>query len=473
MKTEIYFYNTLTRAKDKFRPLAADEVKMYVCGPTVYRYVHIGNLRTWLMADLIRRVLEYNGYAVKQIMNITDVGHMAEDDSLTVTPGEDKVLAAAAAEKKSPAEIAAFYTADFLDSLAAMNIKPVHLYPKATDHIPHMLKLIEALERKGLAYEKNGAVFFDVSRFPNYGRLSGHALEDLRAGINRVEIDETKDDPNDFLLWRTAGEHRTVKWDSKWGSGFPGWHIECSAMSMHYLGEQLDIHTGGEDLVFPHHENEIAQSEGATGIPFARYWMHGAHLLAEGRKMARSVGNVLRLKDLIVEGIEPLAFRLLCLGIYYRGHMNATWDSLRAAQSSLERLRRYAVEWSADRTLIDTSHQPKMNDFRRRFHALINDDLSFPQVIPLIWELAKTDLPPAAKAALLHDWDGVLGLRLADALTDSPSELSSAEQALLAARAAARAAKDFAASDRLREELAAQGIVVKDGKEGQSWSRKG
>jgi cysteinyl-tRNA synthetase len=468
----IYFYNTLTRSKDKFEALNKREVTMYTCGPTVYRYVHIGNLRTWLMSDLIRRVLEFNDYKVKQIMNITDVGHMAEDDSLTVTPGEDKVLSAAAAEKKTPQEIAEFYTADFLDALKQMNIQPAFHYPKATDHIPQMLALIETLESKGLAYEKNGAVFYDVSAFPTYGNLSGHALEDLQAGISRVAIDETKEDPNDFLLWRTAGEHRLVKWESKWGPGFPGWHIECSAMAMQYLGEQLDIHTGGEDLVFPHHEGEIAQSEGATNKQFARYWMHGAHLLAEGRKMARSVGNVLRLTNLKEQGIEPLAFRLLCLGIYYRGHMNVTWDSLKAAQGSLERLRRYAAEWSADQVTVEIPNRLLL-DYRNRFNTLINDDLSFPQIIPMIWEMAKSDLPPAAKALLLLEWDSVLGLRLGESVSaPPPAELTPDQQALLDRRAAARAAKDWAESDRLRDELATLGVIVKDTKDGQTWTRK-
>lgn len=470
---DVHFYNTLSRAKDKFEPLNKNEVTMYTCGPTVYRYVHIGNLRTWLMSDLIRRILEFNGYQVKQVMNITDVGHMAEDDSLTITPGEDKVLSAAAAEKKTPEEIAAFYTADFMDALGQMNIQRAYKYPKATEHIPQMLSLIETLESKGLAYSKDGAVFYDVSAFPNYGRLSGHALEDLKAGINRVEIDETKNDPNDFLLWRTAGEHRVVKWDSKWGPGFPGWHIECSAMSMQYLGEQLDIHTGGEDLVFPHHEGEIAQSEGATGKPFARYWMHGAHLLAEGRKMARSVGNVLRLPDLKEQGIEPLAFRLLCLGIYYRGHMNVTWESLKAAQGSLERLRRYAAEWNGDQVTVDMPNRPLM-EYRNRFETLINDDLSFPQVIPLIWEMAKSDLPPSAKALLLQEWDSVLGLRLNEAATApvaAGQSLTAEQQSLLDQRAKARSAKDWAASDRLRDQLAGLGIAVKDTKDGQTWTK--
>jgi len=475
---DIYFYNTLTRRKEKFEPLTPGEVKMYSCGPTVYRYVHIGNLRTFLMADLVRRVLEYHGDRVTQLMNITDVGHMAEDDSLTITPGEDKVLAAAAAEKKTPREIADFYTADFLDCVRQMNIQPAHVYPKATEHIPQMLTLIEQLETKGLAYEKGGAVFFDVSRFPDYGRLSGHALEDLQAGIHRVGVDETKDDPNDFLLWRVAGEHRTVKWDSKWGPGFPGWHIECSAMSMHYLGPQLDLHTGGEDLVFPHHEDEIAQSEGATGQAFVRYWMHGAHLLAEGRKMARSVGNVLRLKDLREEGYDPLAFRLLCLGIYYRGHMNVTWDSLKAAQSNLDRLRRYVAEWSrqtpvaSPQSSVANLQSPSALDYHTRFVSAVSDDLGFPQAVPILWEMAKSDLAPGQKLNLLLDWDRLLGLDLVSALSAPTAALEPELQAVLDQRAAARAAKDWAASDRLRDELAARGIVVKDGKDGQTWTRK-
>lgn len=469
---DVYFYNSLTRSKEKFESIAPGYVKMYVCGPTVYRYVHIGNLRTWLMADLIRRVLEYNDYAVEQIMNITDVGHMAEDDSLTITPGEDKVLAAAAAEKKTPAEIAAFYTADFLEALAETNIKAAHQYPKATEHIPQMLRLIEDLERKGLAYEKNGAVYYDVSRFENYGRLSRHAQSDLQAGVHRVELDETKNDPNDFLLWRVAGEHRVEKWASKWGDGFPGWHIECSAMAMHYLGPQIDIHTGGEDLLFPHHENEIAQSEGSTGQPFARYWMHGAHLLAEGRKMARSVGNVLRLKDLREEGVEPLAFRLLCLGISYRGHMNATWDSLKAAQSSLDKMRRNYTDWNNDTHTLEMPNSALTN-YRHKFVTAINDDLGFPQVLALISELTKDAISPAAKAMLLNEWDEVLGLRLTNPPPpNSMAAVSAEDQSLLNQRAQARDRKDFATADRLRDQLAARGIIVKDTKEGQTWSRK-
>jgi cysteinyl-tRNA synthetase len=468
---DIFFYNTLTRSKDKFEPLSPREATMYTCGPTVYRYIHIGNLRTWIMADLVRRVLEFNGYKVRQVINITDVGHMAEDDAITVTPGEDKILFAAAAEKKTPAEIAEFYAADFFRALREVNIQPAQHYPKATEHIPQMLALIEQLEAKGLAYTKGGAVFFDVSKFPGYGKLSGHQLEDLQAGIHRVNIDETKDDPNDFLLWRTAGEHRLVKWDSKWGPGFPGWHIECSAMAMEYFGEQIDLHTGGEDLVFPHHEGEIAQSEGATGKPFARFWMHGAHLLAEGRKMSRSVGNVLRLTDLRERGIEPLAFRFLCLGIYYRGHMNVTWESLHAAQSALDRMRRYYAEWSADQVTVEMPNRILI-DFRQRFNRLINDDLGLPQIIPLIWEMSKSNLPQAAKALLLMEWDAVLGLDIVESAMAPAPELTPEQRSMLDQRASARAAKDWASADRLRDELAALGINVQDTKDGQTWARK-
>jgi cysteinyl-tRNA synthetase len=469
---DIHFYNTLTRSKEKFEPLSKSEVKMYTCGPTVYRHVHIGNLRTWLMSDLIRRVLEFNGYHVRQLINITDVGHMAEDDSLIVAPGEDKVAASAAAENKTPEALAAFYTEDFLQALDAMNIQPAHQYPRATAHIPQMLGLIEQLESKGLAYARNGAVYYDVSKFPGYGRLSGHALANLQAGVHRVEIDTSKDDPNDFLLWRAAGDHRLVKWDTKWGPGFPGWHIECSAMAMHYFGPQLDIHTGGEDLVFPHHEGEIAQSEGATGQSFARFWMHGAHLLADGRKMARSVGNVLRLTDLRDHGIEPLAFRFLCLGVYYRSHMNVTWESLQAAQTSLDRMRRYYDEWRRDQVTVEMPNRPLI-DFRHRFNSLVNDDLAFPQVIPLIWDLARSRLPSAAKALLLMEWDSVLGLGIGEAIEAGPTpELTPEQQALLERRAAARAAKDWAASDQLRDDLAARGIAVQDTKDGQTWVKR-
>jgi cysteinyl-tRNA synthetase len=352
-----------------------------------------------------------------------------------------------------------------------MNLQPASRYPRATEHIPQMLALIATLEGKGLAYARNGAVFYDVSQFPGYGRLSGHHLDDLQAGISRVAIDETKDDPNDFLLWRTAGERRVVKWDSKWGPGFPGWHIECSAMSMHYLGPQLDLHTGGEDLVFPHHEGEIAQSEGATGQPFVRYWMHGAHLLAEGRKMARSVGNVLRLADLREEGIEPLAFRLLCLGIYYRGHMNVTWESLRAAQSNLERLRRYVAEWRRQST-VQGPQSEAGRAFHEQFMAFATDDLGFPQAVTIIWEMAKADLAPGEKLTLLLDWDRLLGLDLAAVQSAPAAELAPELQSLLDQRAAARAAKDYAAADRLRDQLAERGLVVKDSKDGQTWTRK-
>jgi len=472
--TEIQFFNSLGRRKEVFTSLTPGQVRMYSCGPTVYRYIHIGNLRTYLMSDLIRRVLEYNGYQVTQLINITDVGHLAEEDALGIESGEDKVLAAARQERKSPQEIAEHYTQAFLEDIAAINIQPAHRYPKATQHIPQMLALIQKLLDKGLAYARGGSVFYDVSAFPDYGKLSGHTLDELRAGY-RIEVDEIKDDPADFLLWRGARPGQLAVWDSPWGPGFPGWHIECSAMSMEYLGPQLDIHTGGEDLIFPHHENEIAQSEGATGLPFVRVWMHGAHLLAEGRKMAKSTGNVLRLKDLVAQGIEPLAYRLLCLSHQYRSHMNVTWDSLHAAQARLERLRRNVAEWrqaASSHTVHGVEPSAAGEAYAATFRAAINDDLALPTALTVVWDVEKSDLPPQDKLALILDFDRVLGLRLAEVPAAAPVELTEEERALIEQRDAARKARDWATSDRLRAELAAHGLIIEDTPQGMRWRRR-
>lgn len=471
---EIQFFNSLGRRKEVFTPLIPGQVRMYSCGPTVYRYVHIGNLRSFLMADLIRRVLEYNGYQVTQIMNITDIGHLADESALGIEAGEDRVLAAARLERKTPQEIAEHYTQAFLADVAAINVQPAHCYPKASEHVPQMLALIQKLMEKRLAYARGGSVFFDVSAFPGYGKLSGHTLDELRAGY-RIDVDEAKDDPADFALWRGAKPGQTLVWNSPWGPGYPGWHIECSAMSMEYLGPQLDIHTGGEDLIFPHHENEIAQSEGATGLPFVRYWMHGAHLLAEGRKMAKSTGNVLHLKDLAQEGIEPLAYRLLCLGVVYRSHMNVTWESLRAAQARLERLRRSVAEWKQAAegrgTADDGRRRAEREKYASAFLAAINDDLSLPTALTVVWEVEKSDLPSQDKLALILDFDRVLGLRLAEVPPAAPVELTEEERVLIEQREAARKARDWATADRLRAELAARGLIIEDTPQGPRWRR--
>ena len=313
---------------------------MYSCGPTVYRYAHIGNLRTYLMADWLRRTLEALGYEVTHVKNITDVGHMRQEH---LERGEDKVIAAALAEGKTPQQIAQFYTEAFLRDERRLNVLPAHHYPRASEHVPDMVALVERLLAAGYAYESQGNVYFDVSRFPDYGKLSGQVAHALEEGV-RVEPDPLKRDQRDFTLWKAAEPGRLLKWPSPWGEGFPGWHIECSAMSIRYLGPRLDIHTGGVDNIFPHHEDEIAQSEAAYGAPFVRYWVHGQHLLVDGLKMAKSTGNVYTLDDLLRRGFEPLAFRYLCATVHYRTRMNFTWDSLRAAQRGLLRLRRHAQE---------------------------------------------------------------------------------------------------------------------------------
>lgn len=447
-------YNTLTRRVELFIPREQGVVRMYTCGPTVYRYVHLGNLRSFLMADWARRALEWSGYTVTHIKNITDVGHMRQE---LVDRGEDKLIAAALAEGKTPAEIAAFYTESFLQDERRLNILPAQHYPRATDHVQQMIALIGVLEQRGYAYRSGQNVYFDVRRFSDYGRLSGNRLEDLLEGV-RAEADSAKRNPEDFALWKGAEPGRAMKWESPWGPGFPGWHIECSAMAMHYLGQQIDLHTGGVDNIFPHHEDEIAQSEAATGVPFARCWLHGAFLLADGLKMAKSQGNVYLLQDVIERGFDPLSFRLLCAMTHYRTPLNFTLGALRGAQHALDRLRRKLLEaedagGDADQELAEP--------WRQRFSAALADDLGLPQAVATVWAMLEAGLPPATICELLVDWDRVLGLRLAEWCAEArtiPLEV----QALAAERSRLRQARDYAAADVIRDELIARGYEVLD-----------
>lgn len=462
-------YNTLTRQKDEFVSLEPGQVRMYTCGPTVYRFAHIGNLRTYLMSDILKRALQYNGYQVKQVMNITDVGHMADEAGLDIEAGEDKVLATARKERKTPRQIADFYTEAFLKDIEQINILPADVHPRATEHISHMIGITQRLLERGLAYGRGGAIYYDVSAFPGYGKLSGNTLDELRAG-HRIELDEQKDDLADFLLWRVAGPGRIAKWNSPWGEGFPGWHVECSAMSIEYLGEEFDIQAGGIDLIFPHHENCIAQSEGATGKPFAHCFVHAEHLLAEGRKMAKSAGNYYLLKDLVERGFDPLAFRLLCLQSHYRSKLNFTWDAQEGAQKALERLRRNMAEWRA----AAGEAQPRTADgelFARRFAETISDDLAMPSTLVVVWDVVASDLHPGEKYRLLADFDRVLGLDLTRE-AERPQELSPEERELLEKRDAARKAKDWATADKLRAELLERGVEVTDSPQGTTWRRR-
>ncbi len=456
----IRVHNSLTRRVEPLKPLAPERVTIYTCGSTVYRYAHIGNLRTYLFGDLLRRTLQYLGYDVLYVKNITDVGHMRDT-------GEDPILLAAEVEGKTPYEIAEFYTDAWLEDERLLNITPADVMPKATDHIAEMLELTQILLDKGLAYEVNGNVYFDVSAFPAYGQLSGQRVDEMRAG-HRVDIEPDKRDPEDFALWKRAEPDRLMKWPSPWGDGFPGWHIECSAMSMKYLGERFDIHTGGIDLKFPHHEDEIAQSEGTTGHQVVSAWMHGEFLTLDDAKMARSVGNVIRVTDLPSKGFQPLDFRYLALTAHYRSKLDFTFEAMQAAAHGLRRLRRAVSEGAdGDGSVPDLTVEP-LAGYRTRFVEAISDDLAMPTAIAVAHAVAAADdLAPAARRALLLDFDRVLGLDLDAPAEPAGGELPAGAAGLLERRGAARAARDFATSDALRDELAALGVEVRDTPEGQ------
>ncbi len=449
-------YNTMTRRKDELRPLEERHVKIYSCGPTVYRFAHVGNLRTYMFADLLCRALDYLGYETRQVMNITDVGHLTDD---TFDRGEDKMLVSARLEQKSTEEIADFYTKAFMEDAAAVNIRPASQYPRATHYIPQMIEIVARLIEQGHAYEVGGTVYYDIASFRDYGKLSRNSRDQLLAGT-RGEVDPRKRHPGDFTLWKAAGEHRLQVWPSPWGDGFPGWHIECSAMSMSLLGERFDIHTGGSDNVFPHHEAEIAQSEGATGHQVVNHWMHGGHLLLGGARMAKSAGNFFRITELIDQGFDPLAFRYLMLQARYRTKLNFSTEALGGADRALAQLRDRVAQWSGGRDQDTT-------DFESRFQAALADDLDFPAAMALVSKLAHADVAPGAKAKLLLGWDRVLGLDLARGGTKKELPPGAAE--LLSAREQARAAKDYVASDRLRESLARMGVSVIDTPHGQRW----
>jgi cysteinyl-tRNA synthetase len=459
MLPTVRLYNSLTRRVDPLEPVTPGRATIYTCGSTVYRYAHIGNLRTYLFGDLLRRTLEYLGYEVLYVKNITDVGHMRET-------GEDPILLAAEVEGKSPAEIAEFYTEAWLADEALLNLKPAHVMPKATDHIAEMIALTQALLDKGLAYEVDGNVYYDVSEFAGYGKLSGQRLEQLKAG-HRVDVEPDKRDPEDFALWKLAEPRRLMKWPSPWGEGFPGWHIECSAMSMKYLGERFDVHTGGIDLKFPHHEDEIAQSEGVLGHPSVSIWLHGEFLTLGDAKMAKSAGNIIRVSELPEKGFAPLEFRYLALTAHYRSKLDFTEAAMHAAASGLRRLRRAVTEGASDQTDVDLAAEP-MAGHRARFTHAIADDLAMPAGLAEAHAVASADdLTPGQRRALLVDFDRVLGLDLTAPPEPEARQLPEGAADLLERRAAARAARDFATSDTLRNELAAMGVEVRDTPDGQ------
>ncbi|HKV88223.1 MAG TPA: cysteine--tRNA ligase [Candidatus Dormibacteraeota bacterium] len=453
----VRLYNTFTRGLVDLRPLEDGLVKVYSCGPTVYRFAHVGNLRTFMMPDLLCRSLEYLGYRTDQVMNITDVGHLTDD---TFDRGEDKMLVAARLENKSSEEIAAHYTKAFLDDAARLNIRRASMYPRATEYVPQMIEIIAKLIEGGHAYEAAGGVYYDIASFPAYGKLSRNTTDKLMAS---GEVDPHKRSPGDFTLWKAAGEHRLQVWPSPWGPGYPGWHIECSAMSMSLLGERFDVHTGGQDNVFPHHEAEIAQSEGVTGHRVVGLWMHAGLLMLAGTRMAKSAGNFFRITDLEDQGYDPLAFRYMALQAKYRTKLNFSTEGLAGADRALRQLRERVRDWS--QTASDSNGAYSAWD--ARFKAALADDLNLPAVMALVSELTRADVSPGVKARLMTSWDRVLGLDVDRAAP--PAALPDGAAQMLDAREKARAAKDFATSDRLRDELAALGVTVTDTPGGQSW----
>jgi len=466
-------FDSATRTLRPFEPLVAGHVGVYDCGPTVYDWQHIGNLYSYLVHDFVRRTFEYLGYSVKQVMNITDAGHLV-DDSDADARGEDKMAVGAKREGKDPLALAEMYTKKFIEDRHKLNILDPHVMPKATEHIPLMVELIQRLIQTGHAYAAADGVYFDVTTFPGYGtRLNAEAPEDRQAGA-RVEVNPNKRNPNDFALWRAAKPGDLQQWDSPWGRGNPGWHIECSAMSMHYLGETFDLHSGGEDHLFPHHECEIAQSEAATGKPFVRNWMHVRFLRVDSAKMAKSAGSFYVLDDIIGWGFDPLAFRMMALGVGYQKGLDFTREGLETAQTRLARWR--TVIGDAYQSTGGETIEPEPDyGVRRGFVDALADDFNTPKAVAaaeMALNLANEADPAARRRALwlLFDFDRVLGLDL-ERTARSAADLSAADRAMLDDRAAARAKSDYARSDELRTELERRGIRVKDTKDGQRWER--
>lgn len=461
-------YNTLSNQKEVFESIERGKVGIYTCGPTVYDYAHIGNLAAYTYADTLRRYLDYSGYEVRHIINITDVGHLTADDLGQADSGDDKMLKAALREKKTPEEIAKFYTKRFFEDIEKLGLKKASYYPRATAHIKQMISIIEKLIKKNLAYEKNGNVFYNVEKFKEYGKLSNKKIEDLHHGA-RLDNHPDKKNSFDFALWLKAPDNHLMKWSSPWGEGYPGWHIECSAMSMEYLGETFDIHTGGEDHVFPHHENEIAQSEGCNGKILANYWLHNRFLLVDGQKMSKSKGNFYTLSDIEKKGFSPMDFRFLVLSAHYQSSLNFTWKSLEQAQTNREKIVRFMEDFSKlDSTKINkdkVSSLPKMiGKIEKSMDDNLNTAKSLSHVFELISELNKrlsqekmTSDELTAGKKLIQVLNKVFGITKEKKIKIPTEILTLAKK-----RDQARKDKDFELADKLRNELIIKGYSTED-----------
>ena len=462
---KLTFYNTLTRKKEEFHSIDENRVRMYSCGPTVYSYAHIGNFRTYIFMDTLRRVLKYNGYELKHVMNITDVGHLESD----ADEGEDKMEKAARKEKKDPYEIANFYTKIFLKDMEKLNIDKPEIITKATENISQMIEYVKEIIKNGYAYETSKGIYFDISKLDKYPVLSNRKLDDQIAGA-RVDVDPEKKNPYDFALWIKAPENHIMKWESPWGLSYPGWHLECSTMGRRFLGEEFDIHTGGVDHIPTHHENEIAQSKGATGKIPAHVWMHCEYLQVDGGKMSKSLGNTYTISQLEEKGISPLAFKLFCFTAHYRNKLNFTFEGAYGAQKALERLYDSYIK---NANGVDDVDEDIIKEYEERFLAYINDDMNMPGAMSVVWEIARNAKKSIKFADLLLKFDKVLGLDMKNAEKyllefkhEESEELPEEIKALVEERKQARAEKNWAKSDEIRDRIISLGYSIKDTKDG-------
>jgi len=453
--TSLKLFNTLSRQKEIFKPLKNGKVGFYSCGPTVYWNAHIGNLRSYINADVLRRVLKYNGYQVKQVMNITDI--------------EDKIIKKANQEHKKISEITRYYEKLFFEDIKKLNIEKAEFYPRATRHIKEMISLIQKLLKKRIAYQgQDKSIYFNISKFKNYGRLSSLKKRELKTGV-RIEADEyNKNEAQDFVLWKHAKENEP-SWPTSFGDGRPGWHIECSTMAIKYLGESFDIHSGGIDLIFPHHENEIAQSEAATGKKFVKYWIHNEHILVDNQKMAKSLGNFYTIEDVENKKINPLAYRYLVLNSHYRSKLNFTWESLWAAQNALDNLYEKIIQINTDSNEKEAKDSKLVNDYKKKFLETINDDLNTPKTLAILWKMVKDDkIPKQTKKQLISDFDKIFGLNLnkvkAPKIPQKIQEMANERWKL-------RANQQFIQADALRKKIEALGYIIEDTSEGYKISK--
>lgn len=473
---DIYLTNSLTRKKEKFTPIRPPNVRIYTCGMTVYDYAHIGHGRKYVGDDILRRILTFNGFKVNHVQNVTDVGHLVSN----ADEGEDKLEKGARKLKKSVWEVAEFFTKHFYDSMDKLNVLRPHIIAKATEHIKEQLALVKKLVDKGFAYDTPEAVYFDISKFTDYGKLFSQKLGEKRIGARpEVKAGKYKKHPTDFSLWfKRVGRFKNhiMHWDSPWGDGFPGWHIECSAMSMKYLGEQIDIHTGGEDHLPIHHPNEIAQSEAATGKkPFVKYWVHHAFLKVDGKKMSKSLGNLFTVEDVQKKGFDPLALRYLYLTAHYKDSQNFTWDALKSAQNALDKLREQilAAKTHRGRTMLSKEKENKLDDYRAEFIEAINDDLNTPKALAVLWKAFKSSIPSADKYDLAIAFDEVLGLGLAKVSKVSQvPKISKEVKKLIEQREKLRKEGKFKEADALRKQISDAGYILEDTSSGAKVKKK-